>query len=135
MAPPLSKMKAESSARSLFSKIKEKQRKLTRNFLAKQRKTISRYPYSFTRIRARYLLDDVDPDLHRVIYTSIIRVMPVIIEFVAYTEPHDKCFTNQSLFMSGFFYSSNELSMNFDRTSSDFEVLFQLSVSRKALFN
>lgn len=35
LAPPLSKMKAESSARSLFSKVKEKQRKLTRNFLAK----------------------------------------------------------------------------------------------------
>ena len=72
-------------------------------------------PDLFTRIRARYLLDDVDPDLHRVIYTSIIRVMPVIIEFVAYTEPHDKCFPNQSLFMSGFFF----LQMNCRWTSTE----------------
>lgn len=38
-------MKAESSVRSLFSIIREKKRTLTRNFLSKQSKTISRYPY------------------------------------------------------------------------------------------
>ena len=61
-------------------------------------------PYLFIRIRARYLLDYVDPDLHRVIFTSITRVIPVIIEFVAYTETRDKCFPNQSLFMTVFFF-------------------------------
>ena len=62
-------------------------------------------PDLFTRIRARYLLAYVNPDLHRVIYTSIIRVIPVIIKFVANTEPHDTCFPNQCLFMS--FFSLN----------------------------
>ena len=62
-------------------------------------------PDLFIRIQARYLLAYVNPDLHRVIYTSIIRVIPVIIKFVANTEPHDKCFPNQCLFMS--FFSLN----------------------------
>ena len=87
-------------------------------------------PDLFTRIRARYLLAYVNPDLHRVIYTSIIRVIPVIIKFVANTEPHDKCFPNQCLFMSFFFF---KLAVDKESTSSDFDVLFQLNVSGKSL--
>ena len=70
-------------------------------------------PDLFTRIRARYLLDYVNPDLHRVIYTSIAREVPLIIDFVSYAEPHDKCFPNQNLFISVFFSPMSCFSLAF----------------------